>query len=151
MRQYDARMVETMKHEVELMDGAEESISFFKENQLPVALATCSTMAHVDAALDKHDLRRHFDLVVSAADQMEGKPHPEVYLRTAELLKIDPVRCLAIEDSFFGVIAAKAAKMKVIAMPDPGEYEQTRFGAADMKIKSLFEIDEEAFNKLQKL
>ena len=151
MRRYDAQMVEIIKSDVPLMACAIHALRFFKDKGLPLALASCSTIDHIHAALEKHDLKKYFDLEVSAAPNMQGKPHPEVYLSTAEHLRIDPIYCLAIEDSFFGVIAAKAAKMKVIAMPDPEEYEQIRFGAADLKIKSLFEIDEKAFNKLQKL
>ncbi len=151
MKQYDRRMVETMKTEVTLMDGAEEAVLFFRERGLPVALATCSTSDHIDAALDRHDLKKHFSLMVSAADGMQGKPHPEVYLRTAGMLGVDPVHCLAIEDSFFGVIAAKAARMKVIAMPDPSEYEQIRYGAADLKIQSLREINDQTLEILEKV
>jgi sugar-phosphatase len=149
MDQYDDRMIHTMRMEVSMMDGAEEAIQFFKEKKLPIALATCSTSAHIDAALEKHDLKKYFDLFVSAADQMQGKPHPEVYLRTADLMGVNPINCLAIEDSFFGVIAAKAARMKVVAMPDPEEFDQPRYGAADLKIKSLRELDHLAFEKLQ--
>jgi sugar-phosphatase len=74
-----------------------------------------------------------------------------VYLKTAELLETDPIFCLAIEDSFFGVIAAKSARMKVIALPDPHEYLQERFGAADLKIRSLREINDETFDQFQKM
>ena len=151
MQRYDEQMVEIMKTDVPLMEGAEDAIRFFKEKNLQIALATCSTTAHIDAAMGKYDLQKYFDIVVSAAGEMQGKPHPEVYLRTAELLKVDPTCCLAIEDSFFGVIAAKAAKMKVVAMPDPTEYDQLRFGVSDLKIRSLRELNEEAFEKLQKI
>jgi HAD superfamily hydrolase (TIGR01509 family) len=151
MKMYDQRMVITMKTSVPLMDGAEETLRFFKGKSIPIALATCSTAAHIDATLETHNLKKYFNLTVSAARKMQGKPHPEVYLQTAVMLGIDPTYCLAIEDSFFGVIAAKAAKMKVVAMPDPGEYDQARFGAADMKIRSLHELNEEAFDRLQKI
>lgn len=151
MQQYDDRMIETMKAEIPLMDGAEEALRFFKEKRLPIALATCSTSAHIVAALEKHRLKHYFDLFVSAADQMQGKPHPEVYIRTAGMLGINTVQCLAIEDSFYGVIAAKAARMKVVAMPDPLEFDQPRYGAADLKIRSLRELNNEAFMKLQDL
>jgi mannitol-1-/sugar-/sorbitol-6-/2-deoxyglucose-6-phosphatase len=151
IRRYDERMVETMRTGVALMDGAEDAILFFRNKGLPVALATCSTYAHIEAALERHGLLRYFDLVVSAADGMQGKPHPEVYLTAASRLGVDPSRCLAIEDSFFGVIAARASRMKVVAMPDPSEFDQPRFGAADMKIRSLREINEEAFHFLQKI
>jgi sugar-phosphatase len=81
---------------------------------------------------------------------MPGKPHPEVFLRTAGLLKVDPTRCLVFEDSFYGVIAAKAARMKVVAMPDPSEYDQERFSAADLKIRSLDEFTLDTFRQMQK-
>ncbi len=150
MKRYDEIMVVTMKTDVPLMEGAVEALQFFHKKNIPIALATCSTAAHIDATLETHDLKRYFKLTVSAAHKMQGKPHPEVYLQTADMLGIDPTYCLAIEDSFFGVIAAKAARMKVVAMPDPGEFDQVRFGAADMKIRSLTELNEEAFDKLQK-
>ena len=149
MEEYDARMVETMKREVPLMEGALELIGYFRDLGLPVALATCSTHEHIDAVMERHGLRDSFDLLVSAARNMQGKPHPEVYLHTAEKLKVDPTNCLAFEDSFFGVVAAKAARMKVVAMPDHEEYEQERFGAADLKIRSLTEFTPQLFEKLQ--
>ena len=149
MKDYDARMVDTMKKEVPLMEGARELIGLFKEMALPVALATCSTHDHIDAVMEKHGLLSSFDLLVSAAVGMPGKPHPEVFLRTATLLKVDPTRCLVFEDSFNGVVAAKAARMKVVAMPDHLEFDQDRFGAADLKIRSLCDFTLETFHKLQ--
>jgi len=149
MQDYDRRMLETMKREVPLMDGARELITMFREQGLPLALATCSTPEHIDAVMEKHGLRDFFDRLVSAAYDMPGKPHPEVYLYTARLLKANPTRCLVFEDSFNGVVAAKAARMKVVAMPDRAEYEQSRFGAADLKVRSLSEFTLETLQKLQ--
>ena len=151
MKEYDRRMIHIMETDVPIMDGAVEAIQFFRDKKIPVALATCSTGDHIEAAMGKHDLKKYFSLMISAADNMQGKPHPEVYIRTAGLLGTDPTHCLAFEDSFFGVISAKAAKMKVVAMPDPEEYDQLRFGAADLKIRSLRELNNEVFEKLQKL
>jgi len=150
MIRYDSLMVKTISSEVQLMDGAKEILQFFKKKELPIALASCSTQEHINAALDTHGIGKYFDLLVSASKNMHGKPHPEVYLKTAELLETDPTHCLAIEDSFFGVIAAKSARMKVVAIPDPGEFHQPRYGAADLKISSLREINEESFDQLQK-
>ena len=151
INRYDDQMIETMRARVPLMEGAEEAIRFFREKKLPIALASCSTHAQIDAAMNKYGLKRNFGLVVSAANGMPGKPHPEVYLQTAAQMGIDPTFCLAIEDSFYGVIAAKAARMKVVAMPDPSEHDQPRFGVADIKIRSLSEINETLFEKLQKI
>jgi len=149
MEEYDQRMVETMKKEVSLMEGARELIGMFREMALPVALATCSTHDHIDAVMEKHGLRASFNQLVSAAVDMPGKPHPEVFLRTAALLKVNPIHCLVFEDSFYGVVAAKAARMKVVAMPDSSEFDQDRFGAADLKIRSLNEFTLHTFQKLQ--
>jgi HAD superfamily hydrolase (TIGR01509 family) len=149
MELYDRRMVETMKREVPLMEGARELIGMFREMELPVALATCSSHDHIDAVMDKHQLRGLFDQLVSAASDMPGKPHPEVFLRTAANLKVDPTRCLVFEDSFFGMIAAKAARMKVVVMPDKSEFDQDRFGAADMKIRSLKDFTLDSLKKFQ--
>ncbi len=151
MNRYDAVMVETMKNDVSLMDGALEAIQFFKEKNLPIALASCSTQDHIDATMERHGLWKYFDLLVSAAENMPGKPHPEVYLKTAEMLSTVPTKCLAIEDSFYGLISAISARMKVVVMPDPVEYDQPRYGAADLKIRSLREINEETFDQLQKI
>lgn len=149
MKDYDQRMVETMKKEVSLMEGARELILMFREMALPVALATCSTHDHIDAVMEKHGLRSSFDLLVSAAVGMPGKPHPEVFLQTASMLNVDPTQCLVFEDSFYGVVAAKAARMKVVAMPDSSEFDQDRFGAADLKIRSLTDFTLHTFQKLQ--
>lgn len=149
IEKYDSQMVEKMRIMVPLMEGAKEAILFFKEKGLPLALASCSTMEHIKAAMGKYNLSEYFDLMVSAANGMPGKPHPEIYLQTASKLAVEPTACLAIEDSFFGIISAKAARMKVLALPDPHEYEQERFGAADLKIRSLTEISDTLLEKLK--
>jgi sugar-phosphatase len=151
MHRYDSLMVETIANEVQMMDGAIEALQFFETKELPMALASCSTMDHIHAALEANGIAKYFEKVVSASENMPGKPHPEVYLKTAQLLETDPIFCLAIEDSFYGVIAAKAARMKVIALPDPHEQHQNRFDAADLKIRSLREINDETFDHLQKM
>jgi HAD superfamily hydrolase (TIGR01509 family) len=151
IHRYDHQMIEKMRTQVPLMEGAREAIRFFQEKNLALALASCSTHANIDAAMERHGLRDKFKLVVSAANGMPGKPHPEIYLHTARQLGMEPTSCLAIEDSFFGVISAKAARMKVLAMPAPHEYDQPRFGVADKKIRSLTEINEELYKKLEEI
>jgi HAD superfamily hydrolase (TIGR01509 family) len=148
IKRYDDYMLKRMRNGVPLMEGAREAIRFFAGKGLPVALASCSTHEHIDAVVDKHGLRDQFRLIVSAAGVMPGKPHPEVYLHTARELGVEPSSCLAIEDTFFGVISARAARMKVLALPTPLEYDQPRFQAADMKIRSLTEINEMLYQKL---
>jgi len=151
MQRYDERMTEVLRSRVPLMKGAREAIGFFKEKGLPLALASCSAMNQIEAAMERHQLNNNFEFMISASNGMPGKPHPEIYLQTAKKMGVEPTECLAIEDSFYGLISAKAARMKVLSMPDPEEYEQERFGAADVKIRSLTEINETLFKRIQNI
>jgi sugar-phosphatase len=79
---------------------------------------------------------------------MLGKPHPGVYLTTAQKLKIPPQSCLALEDSLNGVLAAKAAHMKCIAIPEAIQQKNTKFAIADLVLKSLEELNQPVWNSL---
>lgn len=151
IERYDRRMIEELRTKVPLMEGAEAAIRFFRKKGLPLALASCSAIDQIEAAMEKHQLSGYFEFMISASEGMPGKPHPEVYLQAARKLGLEPTECLAIEDSFYGVISAKAARMKVLTMPDQEEYEQERFGAADIKIRSLTEINDSLYNRIQTL
>jgi beta-phosphoglucomutase-like phosphatase (HAD superfamily) len=91
--------------------------------------------------LDRHKLTPFFEVIVTGEEVERGKPHPEIYLRAAEKLDVATDGCLVIEDSLSGIAAAKAANMRVAAIPDtrfvdPGEYERD----ADYVLGSLKEI-----------
>jgi sugar-phosphatase len=87
--------------------------------------------------------------VLNSSEKEEyGKPHPGVYLTTAQKLQTDPRNCLAFEDSFNGAIAAKAARMKVVTVPDPADFNDRRFDFSDLKLSSLLEFTEEKFDLL---
>ena len=90
----------------------------------PLALASGSERAIVEAVLDLGNLRRFFPVTVSGSDIKRGKPAPDIFLRAAELLKIAPRDCWVIEDSKPGVAAALAAGMKVIAITNTHPAEE---------------------------
>jgi len=94
----------------------------------------------IDAVLERFDLRDRFAVVVSAAEVELGKPHPAVLLVTAERLGVDPVRCAVVEDALNGCIAAKAARMRVVAVPEPGTEGDPRWVLADVVLSSLDEF-----------
>lgn len=148
VKEYDRRMIDIFKNDVELMEGALEAIRFFRDLGLQIALASSSTMELIDICIDRFDLRKYFSVIYSAENETYGKPHPGVYLQTASLLNCDPTMCVAIEDSFHGVIAAKAARMKVIALPEPKDLNDPRYAAADHTISSLQKINKAIFDKL---
>jgi sugar-phosphatase len=133
-------MENAITHHAEAMKGILASIEFFKNRTVKMAVASSSAMRLIKATVKKLKLDSYFDLLVSAEHETHGKPHPGVFIRTAEMLQVRPERCLVIEDSFYGLLAAKAAKMKCIVVPYPENYNDPRLVIADWKLKSLEEI-----------
>lgn len=82
----------------------------------PKAIATNAEPANVNFLLDRLDLRQYFQVVVDGHQVSHPKPHPEIYLRTAERLGAAPAQCIVLEDSYSGVEAARAAGMRVIGI-----------------------------------
>ena len=125
----------------EPMAGVHQAAQLFASRGMTMAVASASAMSLIDAVLDKLDVRRYFSVIQSAENVRYGKPHPEIFLSAAESLGAIPQECLVIEDSIFGVIAGKAASMKVIAVPDKEQSNRREYGVADVVLHSLTEID----------
>jgi HAD superfamily hydrolase (TIGR01509 family) len=105
--------------------------------RVPVGLASSSARMLIDAILQHFGLQKYFDVTVSGREVRRAKPHPDVYLRAIELLGVPAAESLALEDSRNGVRAARAAGMKVIAVPE-GNTEGFE-GLADAVVGSLDE------------
>ncbi len=127
-------------HSAEPMPGVETALEFFKKHDLRIALASSSAMRLIKATVKKLNIGSYFELLVSAEHDRYGKPHPAVFLRTAETMDVRPEQCLVLEDSFNGLLAAKSAKMKCIVVPDAAHFDDPPFAIADLKLKSLEEI-----------
>jgi len=123
------------------LEGVEYSIEHFKSMGLKVALASSSAKSLIDAVLKKLKLTEAFEVANSAEHLEYGKPHPEIFINTAKDLGVKPAECLVIEDSFNGVLAAKAAKMEVVAIPDKDHRNDKRFIIADHILNSLKEVE----------
>jgi mannitol-1-/sugar-/sorbitol-6-/2-deoxyglucose-6-phosphatase len=119
--------------------GVLESLEVMRGAGLRCALASSSPMALIEAVMQKLKLMAEFELMVSAESEPFGKPHPAIYLRAAERLGVDPQECLALEDSLNGVVAAKAARMKCIAVPE--NWRDPRLALADAVVESLLAVD----------
>jgi sugar-phosphatase len=132
------RVIELIDERAELRQGVHEAIAFVTERVGETAIASASTTAIIDAVMRRFDLARHFSTIHSAEHEPYGKPHPGVYLTAAAKLGARPEACIALEDSINGVIAAKAARMTCIAIPEVEE--RTAFGVADLVLDSLLEI-----------
>ena len=112
-----------------------------RQMNLHLAVATSSVSASARPFLARHELTTFLEVVVTGEEVEHGKPHPDIYLRAAEKLGIAADACLVIEDALSGIAAAKAAKMRVAAIPDtrfvdPSDYKKE----ADYLLGSLSEI-----------
>jgi HAD superfamily hydrolase (TIGR01509 family) len=112
-----------------------------RQMNLYLAVATSSVSASARPFLDRHGLTAFFEVVVTGEEVEHGKPDPEIYLCAGEKLGVGADACLVIEDALSGIAAAKAAKMRVAAIPDtrfvdPCEYNKE----ADYVLSSLKEL-----------
>jgi sugar-phosphatase len=139
-RRLEKRMQELIAERATAMAGVEESIAMARNEGLVLGLATSSTPILIDAVLTKLGMTDVFAETHSAVDEELGKPHPAVFLTTARLLGVGPAECVAIEDSTAGVRSAKAARMRVIAVPPPHLYDEPVYDEADIKLRSLEEL-----------
>ncbi|MGB0893943.1 MAG: hexitol phosphatase HxpB [Parashewanella sp.] len=122
------------------MQGVIEALTACKSHNLKIGLATSSSMNIVNAVLTKLNIAHYFDKIHSAEHLPYGKPHPEVYLNCATDLGVQPRQCLAIEDSFNGLIAARAANMQTLAIPPQELQHQDRWVIAHHNASNLTEL-----------
>lgn len=109
------RVVQILQREEPLFPGLFDLVEKLNGRYL-LALASGSERAVVEAVLDIKNLRRFFPVVVTSSEVKNGKPAPDIFLRTAELLGVAPGDCCVIEDSKPGVAAGLAAGMQAIAI-----------------------------------
>jgi len=114
---------------------------------VPRGIASAADATWVVGALEALNLRASFDVVVTGDQVERGKPEPDVYLEAARRLRVDPRRCVAIEDSGPGVAAAKAAGLKTIAIPHPLSRTHD-FSPADIHVESLADVTLETLRTL---
>jgi len=130
-------VVEKVSAKGKVMPGVAHIFNFFIERNFKIGLATSSGKNLIDVVVDKLGIRNHLQAIESAAELPYGKPHPQVYLNCALALNSPPTACICFEDSFNGIIAAKAARMKCVAVPAAHDLQNLKFNAADLKISSL--------------
>ena len=135
--------------------GVAHAIEFFARRGLPLAVASSSNYSIIEAALSRLAIRERFAAIHSGESERFGKPHPAIFLGAAHKLATAPARCLVLEDSPSGVAAAKAARMRCVAVVDTDTIgaagvaeERRRLGAADFVLDSLEQIDESLWHAL---
>jgi len=136
-REVVRRMLASYREHLPLIDGATDAVRRLAANY-PLGLASSSNREIIDSVLDLAGLAAYFEATVSSEEVAHGKPAPDVYLEAARRLGVDPTSCAAIEDSHGGIRSAKAAGMRVIAIPNPSyPPDEESLAQADKVIRSL--------------
>lgn len=134
------RAISLVKEKRPLLPGARDAIALCKSQGLKVGLASASPLHMLEKVLEMFDLRDSFDALASAEKLPYSKPHPQVYMDCAAKLGVDPLACVALEDSVNGMIASKAARMRSIVVPAEEGQHDPRFALANAKLTSLVDL-----------
>ncbi|AQS40441.1 haloacid dehalogenase superfamily protein, subfamily IA, variant 3 with third motif having DD or ED [Shewanella psychrophila] len=136
------QVVNAITSDGQAMTGVESALEFCRTNDYKIGLATSSSNLIIEAVLNKLNIAHYFDAIESAEHLAYGKPHPEVYLNCAKAINLDPITCVAIEDSFNGLVAARAANMQTIAIPAVEQQDEPKWVIAHQQLKDLTELPE---------
>src|SRR5947208_9744743 len=133
-------MIARYRERLPLSPGAREAVERLA-GRWPLGLASSSNRPLIDTALELSGLDRFFRATVSSEEVARGKPAPDVYLEAARRLAVEPDRCAAVEDSHAGIRSAKAAGMRVVAIPNPSyPPDEEALAEADVVLDSISEL-----------
>jgi sugar-phosphatase len=131
------KMIELISANAAPLSGVMDTLMFLKNSGLKIGLGTSSSSRLIQVVLSELHIEHFFDFTHSAETEAFGKPHPAVYLTVAQQLSVSPNKCLVIEDSFNGVIAGLAAKMKVVCIPEKTHFPNPRLSVADFHFDTM--------------
>lgn len=140
-RQDDKRLVVFNKDSMVSVSGTIELIKYLHDKGLKIALASSSPRYFIEMVLKNFDLLKYFTAIVSGEELERSKPHPDIYLKAAKEIGMDPIDCMVIEDANAGVRSAKAAGMYTIGYQNPNSGAQD-LSMADVVIESIKEVYE---------
>ena len=130
------KMVYLINHQSSPLPGVIQTLDFLKP-KTPIGLATSSPQKLIDAVLKKLNVEEYFEAIQSAETETHGKPHPAVFLSAAKKMNVRPEKCLVIEDSLNGIIAAKAARMEVVCIPEKTHLPNPKMNVADFQFENM--------------
>jgi HAD superfamily hydrolase (TIGR01549 family) len=141
MRRRGEIAVDFFANRVGLFHSAKTTLEDLCKMKLHLAIATSSMSSSARPFLERTGIENLFEVVVTGDEVQRGKPDPDIYLRTAKKLGVAPEACLVIEDALAGVAAAKAANMRVAAIPDRRFVDERQYeNEADYVLRELSEI-----------
>jgi HAD superfamily hydrolase (TIGR01509 family) len=142
--EYHAIAEDIYANKVALLPGFPDLLALLREKDIPAALASSSPRSWINLVLDRFDLKRVFQAVVSSEEVAgRGKPAPDIYLYTARKLEVEPSGCVVIEDSRNGVLSARAAGMYCVGIRN-GFNDEQDLSAANIIIEGFGGLDWEA-------
>ncbi|MBO9573425.1 MAG: HAD family phosphatase [Chitinophagaceae bacterium] len=120
------------------VEGLIPLLELLNQHNIPMGIATSGIQVNIEFMFEHVPIRQYFKTVVDSSFITHGKPHPEIFLKTAELLGITPEKCLVFEDAVVGIKSAKAAGMKVIAVATTHPREE--LAIADITVNNYTEL-----------
>ena len=106
------------KYEVKEKPGCKKFLEHLRSKGIRMGIATSNNRSMVDVVLESLDMKDFFEVITTSDEVKRGKPAPDVYLTTANLLNVEPKNCLVFEDVVAGIMAGKSAGMRVCAIED---------------------------------
>ena len=137
-----------IERDAAVMPGVPYIFNFFIQRGFKIGIASTSPPELIELVTRIIGVKQHVGHYASAQYLQYAKPHPEVYLNCAALLDSNPLQCICFEDSFNGMIAVKAARMKCVVVPHHSQQKQERWAAADLRLSSLVNFGELHLNLL---
>lgn len=142
------RVIDLVRQHKPAMPGLQHALQVCQQQGLRLGLASSSPLSLIHATIHSLQLDNIFEAQLSGAKLPYAKPHPEIYLNACQALETQPQNCLAIEDSFIGLLAAKSAQMKTIVIPEAAAAHQQRFVIADRQLNSLEQLTPQLLQSL---
>lgn len=127
------------KKDIVLVPGLLDFLKKLDQHQIPRAIATSAPLENVDFTLSKTDTRAYFPTILDESFVSKGKPEPEIYIKSAAALGLDPKACIVFEDSLSGVTAGKRAGSKVVGVTTTHSPEELH--ESDTVIKDFVGLD----------
>lgn len=139
---WNAMAWDKYSYEVPLKNGVESFLEVCRDRGISLGIATSNSRELVERIVSVHGLENYFSCIMTGCDVAKGKPAPDIYLAVAKELKVDPKNCLVFEDIIPGILAGKAAGMKVCAVEDAYSIAQKKekISAADYYIEDFTHI-----------
>ena len=147
----DAEYRNRIKGAIKPLNGLVSFLDEIVQQKLKYALATSAPSENIKLVMEQTQLKNYFSVIINRDHIINGKPHPDIYIKTAEVLDVNPEDCIVFEDSLAGVTAAINAKMAVVGVTTTHSADELKEAGAIFTINDFSEISvEEVIDKIFK-